>query len=64
MVYIGYEVLLMYFLREREIVEIGFNMEIYEIVVIISLVLWGIWKEIFFGMIKICVYVMFVFKVV
>lgn len=64
MVYIGYEVFLMYFLREREIVEIGFNMEIYEIVVIISLVLWGIWKEIFFGMIKICVYVMFVFKVV
>lgn len=39
MVHIGYEALLMHFLREREIAEIGLNMEIYEIAVIISLVL-------------------------
>lgn len=62
MVHIGYEALLMHFLREREIAEIGLNMEIYEIAVIISLVLWGIWKEISFGMIKICAHVMFVLK--
>lgn len=39
MVHIGYEALLMHFLRESEIAEIGLNMEIYEIAVIISLVL-------------------------